>query len=197
MSSRRELTSAVVGAALAGALALSSASQRWADVTAERRAPLPPVPGTLSGSEAAPLVPAAGLVLLAAAVAFFAVRGTGRAVVGLLTAMAGGALVWSAARVLAGGVADAAEDLPGVAGSSVTEVVVDLSPAWPLLTLVAGLIAVAAGLLATVRGRSWPGMGRRYERTTGAAPARTDEDRAQEAWKALDRGDDPTEEPAV
>ena len=43
-------------------------------------------------------------------------------------------------------------------------------------------------------------MGRRYERpaaTDGrrAAPRRpeTDEDRAQAAWKALDRGEDPTE----
>jgi hypothetical protein len=41
-------------------------------------------------------------------------------------------------------------------------------------------------------------MGRRYERGPGAtgaaAPARpeTDEDRAQTAWKALDRGEDPT-----
>jgi hypothetical protein len=84
-----------------------------------------------------------------------------------------------------------------------------------------------------LRGRTWPGMGRRYERGTGAAatdttatdtpatdtpatdtpatdtpatdtpatdtpaadtPARTetDEDRAQAAWKALDRGEDPT-----
>jgi hypothetical protein len=50
-----------------------------------------------------------------------------------------------------------------------------------------------------LRGRGWPGMGRRYERT-GTAPAvparparpQTDEDRHQAAWKALDRGDDPT-----
>ncbi|RBY88985.1 TIGR02234 family membrane protein [Blastococcus sp. TBT05-19] len=196
MSGRRELTTAVLGAALAGALALSAASQRWADVTAQRRAPLPPVEGALSGGDAAPLVTAAGLVLLAAAVALLAVRGAGRAVVGLLTAVAGGALLWSAGRVLAGGVSDAAADLPGAGGSSVTSVAVDVSPVWPVLTLVAALLAVAAGLLATVRGRSWPGMGRRYERTPAAAPPRTDEDRAQEAWKALDRGDDPTEDAA-
>jgi hypothetical protein len=36
-------------------------------------------------------------------------------------------------------------------------------------------------------------MGRRYERDAGAAlPSRTDEDRAQAAWQALDRGEDPT-----
>jgi hypothetical protein len=43
-------------------------------------------------------------------------------------------------------------------------------------------------------------MGRRYEREGAATPStvadrrpQTDEDRAQAAWKALDRGEDPTE----
>jgi hypothetical protein len=37
-------------------------------------------------------------------------------------------------------------------------------------------------------------MGRRYERGTAPAPARpvTDDERRQAAWRALDRGDDPT-----
>ena len=46
--------------------------------SAVRPAPLPPVTGVLAGSTHAPLVPAAGLVLLAAAVALLAVR-AGRA----------------------------------------------------------------------------------------------------------------------
>ncbi|MGY2085090.1 Trp biosynthesis-associated membrane protein [Blastococcus sp. SYSU DS0539] len=192
---RRELASVVAGAVLAGALALSAAGQRWADVTAERRAPLPPVSGTLTGGDAAPLVTAAGLVLLAAAVALLAVRGAGRAVVGLLMAAAGGALLWSGIRVLTGGVADAAADLPGVGGTSVTGTTVDVSAAWPVLAVVAGVLAVAAGLLAALRGGSWPAMGRRYERTPGTAPARSTEERADDAWKALDRGEDPTEPP--
>ena len=82
-----------------------------------------------------------------------------------------------------------------------------------MLAAVAGVLGAATGLLVVLRGRSWPGMGRRYERGTGApapgAPApdtlapdtpaaatpvrtETDEDRAQSAWKALDRGEDPT-----
>ena len=66
-AARRELTAAVLGAAVAGGLALLAGGQPWADVTTERRAPLPPVTGVLSGVAAAPLVPATGLVLLAAA----------------------------------------------------------------------------------------------------------------------------------
>jgi hypothetical protein len=46
-------------------------------------------------------------------------------------------------------------------------------------------------------------MGRRYERAQDAAApaparARTDEDRALDAWRALDRGEDPTaDDPAT
>ena len=191
---RRELAGAVVGAAAAGALALLAGSQSWAAVTAERRAPLPPVAGVLSGADAAPLVPATGLVLLAAAVALLAVRRAGRIVVGLLLATAGGVLAWSGVRALTGGLDDAARGLPGVGGPA-GDVTVDVAAAWPVLAVVAGLLGVGAGLLVVLRSRSWPAMGRRYERAPGPAPTgrpETDEDRAQSAWKALDRGEDPT-----
>jgi uncharacterized membrane protein (TIGR02234 family) len=191
---RRELTGAVVGAVVAGGLALFAGGQPWADVSTERRPPLPPVAETLSGSDAAPLVPAAGLVLLAAAVALLAVRGAGRQVVGLLVAVAGGVLAWSGIRGLTGDAAAAAE--PQVRGTTTAEVLA----AWPSVALFGGLLGVAVGILVVVRGRTWPAMGRRYERPAGSAEAaartaaaRTDEDRAQDAWKAMDRGEDPTD----
>ena len=187
----RELTAAVLAAVAAGGLGLLAGSETWAAVTAERRPPLPPVTGELSGAEAAPLVTAAGLVLLAAAVALLAVRGAGRAAVGLLMALAGGALAWSAVRALAGGLSEAASEVPGV-GQGPGPVDIDVATAWPVVALLAGLLGCAAGLFAVVRGRHWPGMGRRYERGP-ATPARTAEDRAQAAWTALDRGEDPTE----
>jgi uncharacterized membrane protein (TIGR02234 family) len=197
--SRRELTAAVLGGVVAGALALSAGGQTWAHVRAERTPPLPPLTDVLTGSEAAPLVPAAGLVLLAAAVALLAVRGYGRVIVGLLMAVAGGVLGWSGVRALTGGLLDASTTVPGV-GRAPGPVTVDVSVAWPVLAVIAGLLGVAAGVLAVLRGRSWPAMGRRYERSGTTAPSarptprpETDEDRAQAAWKALDRGEDPTE----
>ena len=199
MSSRRELTAAVLGAVLAGGLALVAGGQSWARVTVDRSPPLPPVTGVLNGADAAPLVPATGLVLLAAAVALLAVRGAGRVVVGLLMAVAGGVLAWSGLRALTGGLDAAAADLPGVGGTRSAATTVDLAAGWPALAVVAGVLGVAAGLLVVLRGRSWPGMGRRYERPgSPAAPARpqTDEDRAQAAWRALDRGEDPTADPS-
>jgi uncharacterized membrane protein (TIGR02234 family) len=184
---RRELSAAVLGSVVAGALALITGGQVWATAVAERPPPLPPVESTITGAEAAPLVPAAGLVLLAAAVALVAVRGLARAAVGLLVAVAGGVLVWS------GGQAQ----LSGLQPAGPSAVAVELADVWPVLAACSGVLAAAVGGLVVVRGRSWPGMGRRYERpgaeTPTAAPQRSEEDRAQDAWKALDRGEDPTD----
>jgi uncharacterized membrane protein (TIGR02234 family) len=207
---RRELTVAVLLCALAGGLALSSSSQPWADVTITREPPLPPTSEVLTGGQAAPLVGACGLLLLAAAVAVLAVRGAGRVAVGLLVAVAGGVLGWSGLRGVTGGLGLDVTDLSDAVGLGQARVSSDPVAGWAAVALVAGVLAVLAGLLVVLRGRRWPGMGRRYERTgttTGrpggqpsqpspvsARPARpqTDEDRHQAAWKALDRGDDPT-----
>ncbi|RBY74486.1 TIGR02234 family membrane protein [Geodermatophilus sp. TF02-6] len=195
---RREPSAAVAGTAAAGGLALSTGGQTWVTATAQRPAPLPPVTDQLTGGALAPLVPASGLLLLAAAVALVAVRGAGRVAVGLLAAVAGGVLGWSGLRPL---VTDLHVAAPGVLGGATPGSTLDtrVHAGWPVLALIAGVLAVAAGLLTVLRGRAWPGLGRRHERPAGtasaAAPARprTGEDRALEAWRALDRGEDPTE----
>ena len=195
-AARRLMGTAVAGAVVAGGLALSAAGRPWASVTALRPPPLPPVHDQLTGGEVSPLVSAMGLLLLAGAVAVFAVRGRWRVVVGVLLALAGAVLVWSGARPLTGGVHPSVHDLSTPAGSSVSALHTTLSAGWPLVVVVAGLLAVLAGALVVLRGRTWPAMGRRYERPGGspAAPARepTDEERATAAWRALDRGEDPT-----
>lgn len=191
---------------LAGGLALSSGGQVWADVTVVRAAPLPPYADVLTGGRLAPLVPATGLLLLAAALALIAVRGWGRVVVGLLVTVAGAVLVVAGVRVLTGSHEVTAGDLStSVVGLAEARVEVSVGAAWPVLAVVAGLIGVGAGALVTMRGRSWPALGRRYERAPGqdgpvrrrADRSESAEDRHQAAWKALDSGDDPTEdEPA-
>ena len=189
------MTGVLVGAVLGAALPLFAAGQEWAAITAVRRAPLPPVTTAATGGELAPLAPAAALVLLAAAGALLAVRGSGRVVVGLLMVGAGGAVVWSSGRVLGG--ADVLTTQLRALGVPASDLAVDLAPAWPVLAVVGGVLGALAGLVAAVRGRRWPAMGRRYERHGGAAPAAalSDEQRAQAAWTALDRGDDPTADP--
>jgi len=196
-SARRELTAAIAGAAVSGGLALFAPGQRWAVVTADRRPPLPPVSGEVTGSAAAPLVPAMGLLLLATAVALVAVRGAARVAIGLVLAVAGGVLAWSGTGPLAGRLDTAAAGLPVLDGEG-SGARVDLAAGWPVVGLVAGLLAAATGVLVVLRGRGWPGMGRRYQRpgdpAAGTAPrAPSDDERAQAAWRALDRGEDPTD----
>ena len=69
---RRELTAAVLGAVGAGALALVAGGQAWAQVTAQREAPLPPVTAVAlrrgrgaAGAGGRPGAAAAGVALLA------------------------------------------------------------------------------------------------------------------------------------
>ena len=188
---RRELTGAVLGSAVAGGLALLAGGQTWVTLSVVRPEPLPPLGGALSGATHTPLVPAAGLVLLAGAVALLAVRGAGRVAVGVLMTLGGVALAVAGGSALAGGLEEGASGVRVGRGERVVEV----AAVWPLLTAFAGILGLLAGLLVVARGSGWPSMGRRYERTAAApsiAAARTDEDCAQLAWNALDRGEDPT-----
>lgn len=195
---RRELTATVLTCVVAAGVALTAGGQAWAEITAQRPEPLPPVTTMVNGGEAAPLVPAAALVLLAAAGALLAVRGWGRAVVGAVMVLAGVGLAWASGRVLAGD--DVVTTQLQAFGVPADQFVTDVSPGWPVAVVVAGVLGILAGLLTAVRGRAWPAMGRRYERagdpgaaTPPAAP--TAEQQASTAWSALDRGEDPTEEP--
>jgi hypothetical protein len=71
----------------------------------------------------------------------------------------------------------------------------EVAVVWPILTL-AGLLVVAAGAsIVVVRGSQWGGLSARYERASppragSASPAAAGD---ADPWKALDRGEDPTE----
>jgi uncharacterized membrane protein (TIGR02234 family) len=202
MNGRREFGVILAAATLGAALTLLAGGQEWASITARRQAPLPPVTAAVTGGEVAPLAPAAALVLLAAAGALLAVRGAGRIAVGLLMVLAGAGIAWSSGRVIGG--ADVVTDRLRSSGVPASALATDVAPAWPVVAVVGGVLGLAAGLLAAVRGPRWPAMGRRYERRGGTAavpsrpaPEAGDEQRAQSAWTALDRGEDPTEGPDV
>jgi hypothetical protein len=62
------------------------------------------------------------------------------------------------------------------------------STAWPWVTALGLLVTVAAGVLVLVAGSGWSGLSGRYD-----APAASTRD---DAWTAMDRGEDPTVDPA-
>lgn len=132
---------------------------------------------------------AAGWVALASAAGIIATSTWGRMLVGLVAAASG-----------------AAAGIPAVAfilsrGPLVTEaldgdeaLVVD-GNAWWMVAMLAGLVVMVVGVLTVVRGRAWPALSARYERSTTRSSKAADESDQREPlrmWDALDRGEDPT-----
>ncbi|MFD5467151.1 TIGR02234 family membrane protein [Kitasatospora sp. NPDC127059] len=180
---RRTLGVMLLLTVLGAVLVLTAVGRVWAEGRA----------GTLdvsvTGGKISELPGGLALVGLAAAVAVFAVRGTGRLAVGALTLLAG---LGAAAASVAGASDTAALDSAAsgklaLAGSTATEV---SHTAWPWVALAGGLLLAVAGLVTLRYGRGWPAMGSRYEAPTRKAPATADT--PGDLWKALDRGEDPT-----
>lgn len=152
-------------------------------------------PLTASGSDVTGVPAALAIVGLAALVAVFAVRRSGRLLVAALLALSGAGTV--AAAVLGASDSSALDEKAARATGDTAATVSTLShTGWPYAAAVGGALILLAGLLALRYGRLWPAMSGRYER--GGAPrprprARAvDPDRPEEIWKALDRGEDPT-----
>ena len=182
MRDRRGLLSVLAGCAAAGALVLIAAGRVWrgADLVAATGAR---VSVHVTGHAAEPALPALGIALIVMAGAVVAARGWLRRAVGVITVVVGGAVVALAVASRNDTVRELQHQAFAVSHASVGA---SLS-GWAIVTIVAGLIAVAAGAVTVVVGRNWPAMGSRYE-----APAVRRTDNLAGDWDALDRGEDPT-----
>ncbi|MFI8179787.1 TIGR02234 family membrane protein [Actinacidiphila glaucinigra] len=197
---RGSLVLALASGVLGAAVVLLASSKTWQ----EGSAPFADggMPVRVSGHQVTGVPGALALVGLAALVAVFAVRGAARLLVGGLLALCGaGAL---AAALLAFGDTAALDAAAATAsGLSRTTVTGSSTSAWPGVSAAGGVLLLLAGIVALLRARTWPGMSNRYDRDTPKAappPARTAaapgaEERPEDLWKALDRGEDPTESP--
>ncbi|MDI3389761.1 TIGR02234 family membrane protein [Streptomyces sp. B-S-A8] len=189
-AARRSLAAALLLGALGAAVALLASRQTWAEGDAATAG------GALhqiaKGSDVTGVPAALAIVGLAALVAVFAVRRTGRVLVSALLALSGAGTI---AAALLGAQDPAALDekaatASGQAGATIDAVT--FTP-WPFVAAAGGLLLLLAGVLALRFGASWPAMSGKYERGTGHGKAtRTDPDRPEDLWKALDRGEDPT-----
>ncbi len=191
---RREPAVAVLLGVVGAAVVLLAAGKTWATGSAPAAGGLLPV--GVQGKAVTALPDALALVGLAALVALFAVRGTGRLVVAALLTLCGAATVWSSVAGASdtGALNAAAAKASGLTATTVTGVG---HTGWPWIAAVGGLLLLAAGALALARGRGWPAMSSRYERDGSPRPRRAarrapDPEHPGEIWKALDRGEDPT-----
>ncbi|MFF6955993.1 TIGR02234 family membrane protein [Streptomyces sp. NPDC088197] len=197
----RVLAVALACGVIGASVVLLAAGKTWARGTVAFGQGTLPVHAT--GSQATALPGALALVGLAALVAVFAVRRIGRYVVsGLLTLSGLGVVVVVLARRAATG----ALNERAAAASGLTRATAGhtSTTGWPLVAVAGGVLLLLAGLLALRYGHAWPAMSSRYDRPgsrpslrgrAAAAPAPIDPDRAEDLWKALDRGEDPTQAP--
>lgn len=186
----RLLGLAVVGLLLA-ALALWGASRgTW--LTATWDVPLRgTVVATANGADTEPVLVPWALLALAAIGGLLATSGWGRRAVGVIIGVAG---LWALLRAVSGLAAPAPALLPATARQAGRAVGVAVSPGWPLLAALGGLLLVATGALVAARSSLMPRLGARYDAPTGRARTRAPDDE-RGLWEALDAGEDPTTGP--
>jgi hypothetical protein len=171
---KRHLGIATAICAGSAALALYAASRTWLVVTTPRPEPLHSVTVAHSGGALAPAFTALALVALAGAGGLLATRGRARQLVGALIMIAGAGMIIALIVALL--------DHDG------------LALGWVFFGMLAAIAVGYVGLITYRHGRSWPGMGARYERAPArpADGARRSGGTAEHMWDAIDRGEDPT-----
>lgn len=195
---RRSLAAALLLGAAGAGVVLIAAGKTWATGFAASAGGLLPV--SASGKDVTALPGGLAVTGLAAMVAVFAVRGAARPAVSAVLALAGAgtaAAAFSGASDTAA-LRQAAAKASGLTGTALQHVG---HTGWPWATAAGGVLLLLAGLIAVVHSSAWPAMSSRYERD-GAPAARRgrpapDPTRPEEMWKALDRGEDPTADPAA
>ncbi|MDR7278108.1 Trp biosynthesis-associated membrane protein [Catenuloplanes atrovinosus] len=165
---RRAFTLALLLCVAGAGLALYAVTRVWLVEVTQRAAPLPPLSQERKGSELLVWLSPLAVVSLAGAGALIATRGVVRRAIGGLLAVLGVAIAAGAATELGGG-------------------------GWPALTLLGGAAVAVAGGWTAARGADWPSLGARYERPV-ASPAVNGPRGTRQAWDALDRGEDPTDD---
>ncbi|MFF8806970.1 TIGR02234 family membrane protein [Streptomyces omiyaensis] len=190
---RRSLALALLLGALGATVVLLSAGQIWAEGTASVAGGTVPVEA--DGGAVTGVPTALAIVGLAALVAVFAVRRTGRTLVAALLALSGAGAALAAYL----GASDSAAldaEAARISGDTAAAVAGLTHTAWPYVAAAGALLILVAGLFALRYGKTWPAMGGRYERSgVPRAPRRAaagDPERPEDLWKALDRGEDPT-----
>jgi hypothetical protein len=199
---RRARLLAVVVTVACGAIGVISSTQTWLiavlDDGAEHAL-------AVAGASAIPVLAPLSLAVLALGAALSIVGLVLRFVFGALSVLIGVVLAWLTARIAfehpVSAVASVVTEATGIAGeSSVAELLASITAtAWPIVTLGAWVVLVAAGVFTLVTARGWASSGRRYRTDDPARPAADGSrphdaagSRAIDDWDGLSRGEDPT-----
>ncbi len=180
---------ALIGLAAAALVVIAAFALPWASVS------VPLVSGlsdtgtevTFTGREIYPLAGVMPWLGLAAVGGVFATRGWARVIVGLVVLATG---LVSAVSAIGFGLDPQAALVDPLNPDPFTQWA---STPWWVLGLIGALGLAAVGGLIVARGRTWPGLSQRYERSSGTKAGQdAGSITALSAWDALDRGEDPT-----
>lgn len=179
---RRTYALALLLLALGGGLLLWASSATWA----QAQVPLAGLESgamrvlPMSGRDLAPLASVMGVVAWAGLVGLVATRGWGRALVGVIVAVAGVVAVGGCVAFALSPSGRIDQVASADAGSPLH---VEASwTGWWIVGAIGGLLILAVGAAAIMRGRTWPTMGSKYERSAAV----------RDPWAQLDAGQDPT-----
>jgi hypothetical protein len=185
ISGRGYALTLISGLAAAGAVAVG-VTKPWLRATATVEG-MPRLVAEVSGTDVSPAAGALGLATLAAFGAVVATRGWVRVAIGVAIVAA---MVFVAVSALfPGSTAGLVEDglaAKGWAGGAYNV----QSVWWRWLVAAAAVVGAMCGALVVRFGRKWATMGERYDAPTERK--QTEVVSEADAWRAIDRGDDPT-----
>lgn len=170
--------------AVAGVLLLFASGRTWGAATVGA-AGAARQHVSVSGHDVAPALSAIGLALLAMSVALLAARGPLRRIGGVIVVAIGAAALSGAFRARN----DVGHKLALRVFASSARTIGGSRPAWWLVVVVAGALAVIAGAAATIGAGQRGGLDARYD--APSAPSK-DAEVPADAWDAIERGQDPT-----
>lgn len=194
---RRSYATTVVAGLAGAALTAVAGSRTWA--AGHASAAGMHVDASVSGSQAAPLVGALGLVALAAWGVVLVTRRRVRravAVVGLLACLGSLAAAVLGLRGAGDQVMTALLDQGAGRGPLISS-----TTGWGYVAVAASFLTAAAFAVAVRSAPSWPEMGSKYDAPTSRAetaergaeqPAGQSPEHGADMWRALDQGHDPT-----
>jgi len=182
----------------AAALAAVAGAKPWAELSATGRRLVPgagaAADSTIGTAGQAPLALALALVALAGWGAILVTRGRFRLVVTIIGALAAAGLVVVAVAEFAGA-PDSVRDAVAASGRAGADVA--RRTGWYWTGLIAGLVLLASYVLTLLRIRELPSMSARYDAPGAAAPAGQPTGQPTsnlDIWKAIDAGEDPTDD---
>jgi hypothetical protein len=172
---------------LGGALSFLAASRPWFVLHAVRPEPFAALGAHIAGRTVFPATSGLSIVMLLAAVVVAIAGRWTRLAVGILVLAVSIASAWFAVRGFAvPGQQRATELLGGAARTDGVLVTVSRQSVWPAVALLGSVVAVVGSGIVIARCWHWPaGLGRRYDAPVVARAA-------QDPWRTLDRGGDPT-----